>query len=313
MDLPRTYKRLVGRRVGKSFREVCEEETVDISLPGEGEVLVKVLWAGINGGCETFRVRGDAYTPFARNASADKFLLGAECAGVVAAAGPGVSLKVGQAVTASGGLQSGGGFGEYLTAVAAQCFPVPAATPEAVALTLSAVTAAVALEVTGGPLRKGETALVTAAAGGTGHFGVQLALLAGCRVVATAGGEAKAQRLRDLGVHRVIDYKREDVRGVLDAEFPGQLDVVYEGVGGELFRAALGNLSPSGRLLSVGYISEYPHVSQGSGESAGAPQPSEVEGWKLPPARELFWGRQKLQRGDQTVHGDVWAGGDKEK
>ena len=65
------------------------------------------------------------------------------------------------------------------------------------------------LQVTGGPLREGETALVTAAAGGTGHFGTQLALLDGCRVVATAGGDAKAERLRRLGVHRVIDYKRE--------------------------------------------------------------------------------------------------------
>lgn len=42
---------------------------------------------------------------------------------------------------------------------------------------------------------------------------------------------------------------------MLDAEVPGRLDVVYEGVGGDLFRAALANLSPSGRLLSVGYIS----------------------------------------------------------
>lgn len=50
----------------------------------------------------------------------------------------------------------------------------------------------------------------------------------------------------------------QDVRGVLDAEFPGQLDVVYEGVGGDLFRAALANLSPAGRLLSVGYISVCP-------------------------------------------------------
>ena len=45
---------------------------------------------------------------------------------------------------------------------------------------------------------------------------------------------------------------------MLAAEFPGQLDVVYEGVGGDLFRAALANLAPNGRLLSVGYISVCP-------------------------------------------------------
>ncbi len=59
----------------------------------------------------------------------------------------------------------------------------------------------------------------------------------------------------------------QDARAVLDAEFGGRLDVVYEGVGGGLFRAALANLSPTGRLLSVGYISARP----GSGTSLCAP------------------------------------------
>lgn len=43
------------------------------------------------------------------------------------------------------------------------------------------------------------------------------------------------------------------------------------------------------------------------GAVAREQQPA-VDGWELPPARELFWGRQKLQRGGQTVFGDVWAG-----
>ena len=51
---------------------------------------------------------------------------------------------------------------------------------------------------------------------------------------------------------------------MLDAEFPGKLDVVYEGVGGNLFRAALANLSPGGRLLSVGYISVSPLQPRGA-------------------------------------------------
>ena len=54
---------------------------------------------------------------------------------------------------------------------------------------------------------------------------------------------------------------------MLRAEFPGQLDVVYEGVGGDLFRAALANLSPSGRLLSVGYISVRPSKAPAGGAS----------------------------------------------
>lgn len=65
------------------------------------------------------------------------------------------------------------------------------------------------MQATGGPLKAGERALVTAAGGATGHMGVQLALLAGCHVVAVCGSEAKAKRLRDLGVHRVINYREE--------------------------------------------------------------------------------------------------------
>ena len=65
------------------------------------------------------------------------------------------------------------------------------------------------LQATGGPLKAGERALITAAAGATGHIGVQLALLAGCHVVATCGSPAKAERLKGLGVHRVINYKDE--------------------------------------------------------------------------------------------------------
>lgn len=60
-----------------------------------------------------------------------------------------------------------------------------------------------------GHLKRGEKVLVTAAAGGTGQFAVQLAKLAGCHVVATCGGASKAAMLKALGADRVIDYKTE--------------------------------------------------------------------------------------------------------
>lgn len=69
-------------------------------------------------------------------------------------------------------------------------------------------------------MRSGETVLVTAAAGGTGQFAVQLAKAAGNRIVATCGGAKKAELLRRLGVDRVIDYHKEDVKSVLKSEFP---------------------------------------------------------------------------------------------
>jgi NADPH:quinone reductase-like Zn-dependent oxidoreductase len=122
----------------------------------------------------------------------------------VAAVGTGVSgLSVGQAVTFVGGA-----FSEYVVAKAALCWPVPEPSPEAVACTISGTVAGAALHAVAN-MQPGETVLVTAAAGGTGHFAVQLAKLAGCHVVATCGGEHKAARLRALGVDRVIDYLKE--------------------------------------------------------------------------------------------------------
>jgi prostaglandin reductase 3 len=61
-------------------------------------------------------------------------------------------------------------------------------------------------------LTRGQKVLVTAAAGGTGQFAVQLAVAAGCEVVATAGGPDKVALLRRLGAQRVVDYKREDLK-----------------------------------------------------------------------------------------------------
>lgn len=71
-----------------------------------------------------------------------------------------------------------------------------------------------------GRLKRGDTVLVTAAAGGTGQFAVQLAAAAGCTVVATCGSAAKADLLRRLGAARVINYREERVKDVLKREYP---------------------------------------------------------------------------------------------
>ncbi|KAK9810466.1 hypothetical protein WJX72_011155 [[Myrmecia] bisecta] len=291
VQLPKTYRRLVAHRTGHSFRDVAVLEEAQLQAPGPGQVVIKVTYAGINGGCETFRARGEF--AFAGNKSVDSFLLGAEGAGIIAAVGPDVdNLKVGQHVTFVGGA-----FGEYVTAKAATCWPVQQALPEAVALTISGVTAAAALEVTS-PVQAGEIVMVTAAAGGTGHFGVQLAKLAGAHVVATCGGPHKAEVLRDLGADRVIDYKSEDVADVLEQEYPQCIDLAYEGVGGQLRQTVLDNLTPQGRMLCVGYISEYPHTDAAAGAASTS--------GNLPPAEELFWQQRTVQRGEQTIFGNVW-------
>ncbi|KAI5661072.1 hypothetical protein M9H77_20395 [Catharanthus roseus] len=85
----------------------------------------------------------------------------------------------------------------------------------------------------------------------------KLAKLAGNTVVATCGGEEKAMLLKDLGVDRVIDYKKEDIKNVLKKEFPKGVDIVYESVGGDMFDICLNALAVYGKLVVIGMISQY--------------------------------------------------------
>eukprot|EP00198_Chlamydomonas_reinhardtii_P003020 XP_001692356.1 predicted protein [Chlamydomonas reinhardtii] len=205
--------------------------------PAPAAVLVRVLVAGVNGGCETFRARGEF--AFAGNRELQGFALGAEGAGRIVALGPGVKgLQVGQLVALNGAAA----FAEYATTRSSLVVPVPVPAPGAVPSDVVDATARI---------RAGEVVVVTAAAGGTGHFAVQLAALAGCVVVAVVGGPAKAAAAAALGARHVIDYSREDVAASLQRLFPGGVDVVYEGVGGAVRQALLGCLAPGGRLLQL--------------------------------------------------------------
>ena len=89
-----------------------------------------------------------------------------------------------------------GAFTEYTVASASAVWPVPAASAEAAALAISGLTAALCLEYSG-KMQASDTVLVTAAAGGTGHLAVQWAKLAGCHVVGTCGGGARAPRSKN--------------------------------------------------------------------------------------------------------------------
>lgn len=301
INLPLHYKRLVASRVGSSFKEVATLQEQRLAQPLSGEVVIRVKFAGINGGCETFRARGEY--AFTGNKGKTNFPLGAEAVGIVVAIGPDVSnLKVGQAVAATGA-----GYSQYATVKAATCFPIREATPEAVAVSLSGLTAAAALLHKGG-ITAGKTVLVTAAAGGTGHFAVQIAKLKGCQIIATCGSAEKVERLLAVGADRVINYKEENVGEVLSREYPQKIDIAYEGVGGSLRDAVLANLSPDGQVLAVGYISEYPHTRSDVSSSGGGSGAATSRGhsWDLPPADQLMWGAQTLHNGSQTIHGQVW-------
>ncbi|MEW5301521.1 MAG: hypothetical protein WDW36_004378 [Sanguina aurantia] len=217
-----------------------------------GHVLVRVAYAGVNASDINYTA-GRYHASKAEAESKLPFDAGFEAVGVIAEVGEGVNgLSAGDSVA----VMSYGCFAEFVTIPAAMAIPIPAPLPQIVALLTSGLTASIALEVSG-HLKAGETVLVTAAAGGTGQFAVQLAKLAGCHVIATCGGAAKAATLKQLGADRVVDYKREDLQTILKAEYPKGVDVVYESVGGSMFNASLNALAPRGRLIVIGMMDQY--------------------------------------------------------
>ncbi len=118
------------------------------------------------------------------------------------------------------------------------------------------ISALLALEKVG-EMKSNEVVLVTAAAGGTGHIAVQLAKLAGNHVIGTCGSQAKAELLQKLGCDRIINYRSENLNQVLKNEYPNGINLVFDCIGKQVFDTCVENLAIRGRLVVVGFISEY--------------------------------------------------------
>lgn len=276
--VPSSFQKVVVHTLSSDFRAATKVVTVPYRLPVKpGHVLIKYLYVGINASDINFSAGRYHATP--QIAAAGLPLdAGFEAVGIIAAVGDDMSradLKPGSAVATV----SDGGFSEYREVLAKHVFSVPAATPEVVAMLTSGLTASIGLEQAG-RMKSGETVLVTAAAGGTGQFAVQLAKLAGNKVVATCGGADKAALLRDLGVDRVIDYKKESIKEVLKQEFPKGVDVIYESVGGQMFQTCMNALAIYGRMVVIGMISQYSEGEGGSWKQATYPGLCEKLLWK---------------------------------
>jgi len=250
MSLPSTKREVVVTKLGNKFREVTEIQSKELSPPGEGEVIVKAKYVGVNASDIIYTSGG--YSPD----HIPPFIAGLECLGEVVAVGPKVDMKVGQCVV---GLKHGC-FSDYVTLPASAAIPVPSLDPALMSIVLSGLTASIALEEEA-DLKPGKTVMVTAAAGGTGQFVVQLAKMAGCTVVGTCSNPEKSEFLKSIGCSRVIDYTKEDVGEVLSKEFPNGIDVVYECIGKKMFDDCLKNLAVRGRLIVIGAISTYERSS----------------------------------------------------
>jgi NADPH:quinone reductase len=170
--------------------------------------------------------------------------------GVVAAVGGGVDagLVGTRVITSTGG---SGGYAERVAVDSAGVIPVPETVglPEAVALLADGRTAMSLMRAA--EVRRGETVLVEAAAGGVGSLLVQLAVGSGARVIGAAGGERKLRVARELGADEAVNYTdpawTERVRD--------GVDVVFDGVGGAIGRAAFELVRPGGRFCAFGLAS----------------------------------------------------------
>ena len=109
-----------------------------------------------------------------------------------------------------------------------------------------------------GKPQKGETLVVSAAAGATGSIAGQIGKIHGCRVVGIAGGAEKCKWLTDnLGLDAAVDYKQRDWKEKLAAATPKGVDIDYENVGGEIMHEVLKRMNLHGRVVLCGLISGY--------------------------------------------------------
>jgi NADPH:quinone reductase len=174
-------------------------------------------------------------------------ILGNGVGGVVAT-GPDPALHGTRVISTTGG---SGGYAERVAVDAAGLIAVPddVGLAEAVALLADGRTAMSLIRAA--DVQAGETVLVEAAAGGVGSLLVQLASGGGARVVAAAGGERKLRVARELGADEAVDYTEP---GWTERVRDG-VDVVFDGVGGEIGRAAFELVRPGGRFCAFGLAS----------------------------------------------------------
>jgi NADPH2:quinone reductase len=232
-------------------------------VAGPGQALIEVAFANVTFVETQFRASGVG--PFEAKLP---MILGNGVGGVVTSVGAETERgMVGKRVISSTG--GSGGYAELVAVDAARPYEVPPGLEldNAVALLADGRTAKLLIHAAG--LRSGERVLVEAAAGGLGTLLVQLARSVGGKVVAVAGGARKVDLARDLGAEVVVDYREpgwvERIR-----EAVGGVEVVFDGVGGDIGRSAFELLNRGGRMLSFGMASgEWADISDDAAADRG--------------------------------------------
>src|SRR5215813_13189100 len=224
--------------------EAIELVDLPVPQPKPNEAVVKIQAAGVN--------FIDVYNREGRYKAPLPLVLGQEAAGVVSAVGSDVrDILVGDRVAYTSVL---GSYAEYAAVRADRLVKVPDGVSDnaAAATMLQGLTAHYLAHETH-PLRKGETALIHAAAGGVGLLLVQMAHNIGARVIATVSTEEKAKLAREAGADEIIFYTQTDFEVETKRLTGGKgLDVIYDSVGKTTFEKGLNLLRPRGMMALFG-------------------------------------------------------------
>ncbi|CAG2106826.1 unnamed protein product, partial [Medioppia subpectinata] len=203
MSTKSSYKQIQVFNYSTDFDKAVQIVSLPLVDPKRDEILIKNLFVGIN--ATDLNITAGRYFKH----DDPPYPLGIESLGEIVKIGTDVkNYNVGQhvVVKCGGGLLRG--YSEFLYATSADGLTViPRPDPKYLALFgTSGLTASIGLSE-GARLAKGDKVLITAAAGGVGHIAAQWALLKGCHVIATTSNEKKEQFLKQIGCHRVINYK----------------------------------------------------------------------------------------------------------
>lgn len=232
--------------------EVLRLEEVPLPEPGAGEARVRVRLAGVNF-IDVYRRTG--YYPVPGGLPA---VPGGEGAGVVEAVGPGVTeVAEGDRVAF---WDAAGAYAEAVVHRAERLLPLPEGVgfEAGAALPLQGMTAHY-LTHTIRPLGPGDTVLVHAAAGGVGLLAVQMAKLAGARVIGTCSTAAKAERARAAGADQVVRYTEEDFVAEAKRLTGGAgVDLAIDGVGRSTFEGSVAATRVRGHVILYGQASGEP-------------------------------------------------------
>ena len=228
--------------------EVMQWEEVEVGVPGEGQARVRHTAIGVNF-VDTYHRSGLYPLPLPSG-------LGSEGAGVVEAAGPGVThVRPGDRVAYAGGPP--GSYAEVRLMPADRLLKIPdgITDQQAAAMMLKGMTTQYLIRRTY-KVQPGETVLFHAAAGGVGLIACQWLKSLGATVIGTVGSDEKAELAKSHGCDHTIIYIREDfAKRVREITGGKGVPVVYDSVGKSTFHGSLDSLRPLGLLVSFGNAS----------------------------------------------------------